>query len=603
MHHYLKFLLFTGWGLFLREPGRHCRIPTPRDTADVIDSAIDLEDALHDASAPADELQDASTIAVEPLGLSNVEKDINCHARADGAINFDKTTSDTAHQRAQLKGYNNDYAPETYFVSNDRKQKHGVGSSKQRNLSGCESQTAWLKDKPCLKSVEWNEMLKSENLLAEDIEQIDREVITEAKGLDSIFEATDILRTLHNQLWHFLGAPEASFDVLSNTKTLSIHDIPQASLSYYKQCILELVLMVHREMELPAKFFHLQILKNDCILTTIQYLYKYDLVPAEIKESIKSDLTSEAGLEWIALEIISIFLCESMFLNSFHTLFHSEEFIKIHFQLSRIYWIFQSLRENEKDLVLFYCLGANYMEEVTDNGSPRFNDSEEVTRAIKSQILFFQKAQSYFTKGITATGHDEQAKKSFLLEIRSIIIDLAKFLREPKINPNLENESYGLVVAKYTFFILDFTKDRFGQNVFDKLGIIEDPKEEALFKRNYCIMRLKRKVVVMQGVFFDYAHYLFALSNTKHQILPEVWKPKRDLYYKILTEYLKEFKTMVDSLPTNDKSWSNLVGPKSLFEFINTDGIKNSDDPCSSLDLFEKIRIGKFGVKATMKDE
>lgn len=43
MHHYLKFLLFTGWGLFLREPGRHCRIPTPRDTADVIDSAIDLE--------------------------------------------------------------------------------------------------------------------------------------------------------------------------------------------------------------------------------------------------------------------------------------------------------------------------------------------------------------------------------------------------------------------------------------------------------------------------------------------------------------------------------------------------------------------------------
>lgn len=182
---------------------------------------------------------------------------------------------------------------------------------------------------------DWDAMRESLRSLEEDAIEIN---VKQFEGIQLNIIKRDIeeLNMCHNCLLHIFGTPADHLDnYMAHTERVWKNQ-SKSSLGFFESSIWNLVLNLQKSLdsEIPDGLHHLKVDSNNCLLQTIQFVYKYNLAPNfEFNRNIQEIFTSRQGMEWFIQACKGYFRQSSKYDNDFSFETYSEIHLKYHFQM------------------------------------------------------------------------------------------------------------------------------------------------------------------------------------------------------------------------------------------------------------------------------
>ena len=147
--------------------------------------------------------------------------------------------------------------------------------------------------------------------------------------MNAIMEAVEQLKSLHEQMENLFG-PDWDPEVqLSRAQHLK---------DKYSNSIWEIYNLLRTFFNYEKPIHHLKVAANNCILETINFIWRYKLANIDDLENLEREFSTKAGLRWFVRAIIyGVFRTDTELWNKYHYYPKVEDQLKYDIHTKHIY--------------------------------------------------------------------------------------------------------------------------------------------------------------------------------------------------------------------------------------------------------------------------
>jgi len=425
---------------------------------------------------------------------------------------------------------------------------------------------------------DWNSMIHSYNMLL-GYANIAKEEELEASDAKIIHQVIDQLTIFQNTLRHIFGVPGGS---LSNRHPGVPENILERfnknDLESYKASISSLISTLDIPMSLPKSLHHMQVAGNNCIMQTIEYIRRYNLVPYDVEKDLQLLMKSRYVLEWLVDSSRRIFRPGSKFHNDYSWRPYEEVQLKNHFQLTHYNNLYQQLSKTEKDWLLFRYL-ASRMNSEAENAIMASNiETRKFCKPMFELIKFSIKFKELIQEELER-GNPNISIQKFMIDRKVDLVKMIKFIIEPKLEPGMNFLDLHLTTNNI-FATLDFFMVRFGSKMIGEEELKGMNENAAEFREKFKLIRLATNICIWKDMLYDFYEYYSKHKSMAHNIPRHEALEKRKFYWKNLMENVNSYMATRNDQLSRYPQWREKINSNLYYKYLT-----NKYDPeCEKLE-------------------
>ncbi|KNF04610.1 hypothetical protein PSTG_02098 [Puccinia striiformis f. sp. tritici PST-78] len=411
------------------------------------------------------------------------------------------------------------------------------------------------------KKADWDSMIQSHAELEESFKS-DIGPGTTQNDLNIMKSVSEGLTVCHNHLWYIYGPPtmpprQSWFEKSASqgSNSISMATSAQTTEEEYRKSIWNLVPLLYEDSGLSLHLYHLRLSWNSCILQTINYLRKYELMPVDMEQDLGNLLKRPDSLKWIAVETQDTFKYDSVHWNNFHSALSQVEFLENHPQLSQLSEIYKGLGKKEQDFVLFYR--SKLM--ISDFYSGKYYKVPYDPTKLPTRTLhmnFLSKMEKILLRELEED-NTQPDRLDDILEVREELLEIRDFFIKPSPVPNMEDKPLSHVM-RFSFLLQEIVQRKFGSDHLERLGLVEHEDIRLEFQRNFEFLKAVGQMELWRTLMLDYGWFL--LINTKrHREVPRVvWQRRGSFLWGKLLGSAEVFQTLINREQGSDPAWDGI---------------------------------------------